>query len=107
VAAALAQAGSPLADFSTLKMEAIRSSETSVHTKSTRRYILEDDTIQFNFSLYQSTLSHVSLEVLKAMMIPKILSSVVSPCSVVIEIRSYGGICHLNFNFQSADSMFF
>jgi hypothetical protein len=31
-----------LADFSTLKMEAIRSSETSVHTRSTLRYIPED-----------------------------------------------------------------
>jgi hypothetical protein len=31
-----AHAGSSLADFSTLKMEAIRSSETSVHTRSTR-----------------------------------------------------------------------
>jgi hypothetical protein len=28
--------------FSTLKMEAIRSSETSVHTRSTRRHIPED-----------------------------------------------------------------
>jgi hypothetical protein len=34
-----AHAGSSLADFSTLKMEAIRSSETSVHTISTRRHI--------------------------------------------------------------------
>jgi hypothetical protein len=30
-----AHAGSSLADFSTLKMEAIRSSETSIHTRST------------------------------------------------------------------------
>jgi hypothetical protein len=37
-----AQAGSLLADFSTLKMEAIRPSETSVHTRSTRRHIPED-----------------------------------------------------------------
>jgi hypothetical protein len=37
-----AHAGSSLADFSTLKMEAIRSSETSVHTRSTRRHIPED-----------------------------------------------------------------
>jgi hypothetical protein len=36
-------AGSSLADFSTLRMEAIRSSETSVHfTRSTRRHIPED-----------------------------------------------------------------
>jgi hypothetical protein len=32
----LFHAGSSLADFSTLKMEAIRSSETSVHTETTR-----------------------------------------------------------------------
>jgi hypothetical protein len=39
----LAHAGSSLADFSTLKMEVIRPSETSVHTRSTRRQIPEDD----------------------------------------------------------------
>jgi hypothetical protein len=37
-----AHAGSFFADFSTLKMEAISSSETSVHTRSTRRHIPED-----------------------------------------------------------------
>jgi hypothetical protein len=37
-----AHANSSLADFSTLKMEALRSSETSVHTRSTRRHIPED-----------------------------------------------------------------
>jgi hypothetical protein len=37
-----AHAGSSLADFSTLKYEAIRSFETSIHTSSTRRYIPED-----------------------------------------------------------------
>jgi hypothetical protein len=35
-------AGSSLADFSALKMEAIRSSETSVHTRSTQGHIPED-----------------------------------------------------------------
>jgi hypothetical protein len=38
----LAQAGSSLSDFSILKMEAIRSCETSVHTRFTRRHIPED-----------------------------------------------------------------
>jgi hypothetical protein len=38
-----AHAGSPIADFSTLKMEAIRSSETSGDTRSTQRHIPEDD----------------------------------------------------------------
>jgi hypothetical protein len=37
-----AHAGSSHSDFSTLKMEAIRSSETSVHTRYTRRNIPED-----------------------------------------------------------------
>jgi hypothetical protein len=37
-----AHAGSSLADFSTLKIEATLSSETSVHTRFTRRHIQED-----------------------------------------------------------------
>jgi hypothetical protein len=37
-----AHAGFSLADFSTLKMEAILSSETLVHTRCTRRHIPED-----------------------------------------------------------------
>jgi hypothetical protein len=37
-----AHAGSSLADFSTLKMEAMRSSEMSVNTRSTLRHISED-----------------------------------------------------------------
>jgi hypothetical protein len=36
------QADSSLSDFSTLKMETIRSYEKSVHTISTRRHIPED-----------------------------------------------------------------
>jgi hypothetical protein len=37
-----AHAGTSLADISALKMEAIRSSETSVHTRFTQRHIPED-----------------------------------------------------------------
>jgi hypothetical protein len=37
----LIHAGSPLANSSTLKMEVTHSSETSVHTRSTRRHILQ------------------------------------------------------------------
>jgi hypothetical protein len=37
-----AHAASSLADFSTMKMKATRSSETSFHTTSTRRHIPED-----------------------------------------------------------------
>jgi hypothetical protein len=39
----IADAGSPLADFSTLKMEAIRFSETSVKARCTQHHIPEDD----------------------------------------------------------------
>jgi hypothetical protein len=41
-----ADVGSSLADFSTLNMEAIRSFETSVHRRSTRRHIPEDGILQ-------------------------------------------------------------
>jgi hypothetical protein len=37
----------PLSDFSTLKMEAIRSSETSVDARSTQHHIPEDDILQY------------------------------------------------------------
>jgi hypothetical protein len=40
-----AHPGSPLADFSTLKMEAVLSSETSVDARSTKRHIPEDDVL--------------------------------------------------------------
>jgi hypothetical protein len=43
-----AHAGSPLADFSTLKMEAIRSSETKVDARSTQRHIPENDILHSN-----------------------------------------------------------
>jgi hypothetical protein len=48
-----AHAGSSLADFSTLKMEAIRSSETSVHTRSTRRHIPEGGILHIHYFLRQ------------------------------------------------------
>jgi hypothetical protein len=41
-----AHAGSPLADFSTMKKEAISSSETSVNVRYTQRHIPEDDIFQ-------------------------------------------------------------
>jgi hypothetical protein len=44
---------SPLADFSTLKMEAICSSETSVNARCTQRQIPEDDILQFYASLFE------------------------------------------------------
>jgi hypothetical protein len=44
-----AHGGSSLADFSTLKMEAIVSSETSIHTRTTRHHVPEDGILQDNF----------------------------------------------------------
>jgi hypothetical protein len=47
--------GSSLTDFSTLKMEVIRSSETAVHARSTWRHIPEDgilhSTIMFSLCM--------------------------------------------------------
>jgi hypothetical protein len=40
---AASHAGSPLADFSTLKMKAIRSFEMSVNSRSTQLHFPEDD----------------------------------------------------------------
>jgi hypothetical protein len=55
-----AHAGSSLADFSTLKMEAIRSFETSVQsTTSTRRHTPEDGILHFLFS-FDSNYSSVN-----------------------------------------------
>jgi hypothetical protein len=42
-----AHAGSSLADFSSLRMEPIRSSETSVHSRSTRRHNPQDGNLLF------------------------------------------------------------
>jgi hypothetical protein len=57
-------AGSSHVDFSTLKMEAIRSYETSVHTKSTRRHIPEDGILQNRLHLYAVEASNeIRLEV--------------------------------------------
>jgi hypothetical protein len=42
-----AHAGSSLADFSTIKMESIRSSETSVYIRSTQLYVTEGGILQF------------------------------------------------------------
>jgi hypothetical protein len=61
-----AHADSSLAKLSTLKMEAIRSSETSVHTRSARRYIPEDgilhshrlETLKSYMNITRSEYSH-------------------------------------------------
>jgi hypothetical protein len=44
--------GSSLADFSVLKMEAIRSSGKSVHTRFTQRHIPEDGVLQLCLCLW-------------------------------------------------------
>jgi hypothetical protein len=43
-----ANAGASLANFATLKMAAIRSSETSFNTRPTQRHIPEDDILHEN-----------------------------------------------------------
>jgi hypothetical protein len=50
------QAGSSLADFSTLKMEAICSSETSIHTRSTRCHIPEDGILYLSLFTFSALL---------------------------------------------------
>jgi hypothetical protein len=49
-----ADVGSALADYSTLEMEAIRSSQTSVHTRSTWHHIPEEGILQINRSLHKN-----------------------------------------------------
>jgi hypothetical protein len=51
-------AGFSHADFSTLKMEAMRSSETSVHTRSSRRHIPEDGILLFTY-LQRQIIAHL------------------------------------------------
>jgi hypothetical protein len=46
-----AHAGSSLADYSTLKIETIRSSETSVHTRSTQGHIPQDGILHDSYLL--------------------------------------------------------
>jgi hypothetical protein len=58
-----AHAGSPLVDSSTLKMEAIHSSEASVNARSTQRQIPEDDSVHSHccesLKSYKNSLGHV------------------------------------------------
>jgi hypothetical protein len=49
-----ANASASLANFATLKMDAIRSSETLVNTRPTQRHIPEDDILQHEDSFYYS-----------------------------------------------------
>jgi hypothetical protein len=52
-------AGSSLADFSTLKMEAIRSSEMSVHTRFTQRHIPQDGILHFALEFKKTNNSYI------------------------------------------------
>jgi hypothetical protein len=51
-----ARAAFSLADYSTLKMEEIGSSETSVHTRSTQRHIPEDGILQDSICFWISSM---------------------------------------------------
>jgi hypothetical protein len=42
-------AGSSLVDFSTMKMEALRSSETSIHTRTRRHHMPENNILHSHF----------------------------------------------------------
>jgi hypothetical protein len=61
-----AHTSSSLADVFTLKTEAIRSSETSVHTRSTWHRIPEDSILQLPFSVqnFQPSRTHTSVSVI-------------------------------------------
>jgi hypothetical protein len=50
-----------LGKFATMKMEVTRSSETSAHFRTTRRYIPEDGTIQNATSTYTLTEGNICL----------------------------------------------
>jgi hypothetical protein len=57
-----AQACSLLANFSTLKMDAVHSSETSVHRRSTWRYIPEDGILlTLSFFIFRFGLSDIRI----------------------------------------------
>jgi hypothetical protein len=57
-------AGSQLADFSTLKMEAIRSSETVVNARSTQLHIPNDDILNMT-NVYSSLLGMFKRETIE------------------------------------------
>jgi hypothetical protein len=82
-----AHVGSSLADFSTLKMEAIRSSETSVHTRSTRRHISQKTAFFFQaFVGYDSRVRYTNFTAQKKKHILGL--SVMASCSLA-------GVCQL------------
>jgi hypothetical protein len=54
-----AHAASSHTNFSTLKIEAIRSSETSVHTRFTRRYIPEDGMLLKCYQIFKFILGNM------------------------------------------------
>jgi hypothetical protein len=78
-----AQAGSSLAEFSTLKMETTRSSETSVHTRSTRRHTPEDGII------LHETLDH--LEMMDRSRLPKLVFNINSGDNGMLEDQEKDG----------------
>jgi hypothetical protein len=73
-------AGSSLADFSTLKMEAICFSETLVHTRSTRRHIPEDGILYILFCLTILSLTCYSVKIIA-----------VTVCKIKLRVKIY---CH-------------
>jgi hypothetical protein len=76
-----AHAGSSLADFSTMKLEAIHSSESSDHTSSTRRHIPEDGILHShrreNLKYYKDTFNEqTNYRVLRTSTIMQLLGKI-------------------------------
>jgi hypothetical protein len=85
-----AHAGSSLADYSTLKMESIRSSETSIHTRSTQRHIPEDGIHQVLFCFVESKEPPHTKQywiVRRTFRMRHLIPNLVEVCSVVLEIE--------------------
>jgi hypothetical protein len=78
-------ASSSIEDFSTLKMEVIRSSETSVHTRSTRRHIPEDGILQH--------IGYLRFELLTAVFMKSFIIWDIMPWSQLEADRRFGDIC--------------
>jgi hypothetical protein len=82
-----AHAGSSLANFSTMKMEAICSSETSVHTRSTQRHISED-------GILQSCILFVTSQIEISSQIPYVLNEIL--CSFTQSLQETSRTVNLN-----------
>jgi hypothetical protein len=91
-----AYAGSSPADFSTLKMEAIHFSETSVHTRSTRRHIPENGILHSHrreklIFVRWTMISHTCLETVGPIKVESTYFTI--PCLVYVSCCIIGKYC--------------